>query len=81
MATKVRGLAITLFLLAAGLVAGTRPAPAAAQLLSGRVTSEADGSPLQGAVVELLDTAGTEVVARLTGPDGRFSMRDAAPGR
>lgn len=81
MATKVRGLAITLFLLAAGLVAGTRPAPAVAQLLSGRVSSEADGSPLQGAVVELLDTAGTEVVARLTGPDGRFSMRDAAPGR
>ncbi|MFO7894838.1 MAG: carboxypeptidase-like regulatory domain-containing protein [Longimicrobiales bacterium] len=82
MAARSRGPAVTLFfLLVAGLISGTRPAPAAAQLLSGRVISEDDGSPLQGAVVELLDTAGTEVIARLTGPDGRFSMRNVAPGR
>jgi hypothetical protein len=78
--TEVRGLAITLFL-AVGLTWAGSPGLAAGQVLSGVVSSEVDGSPLQGAVVELLDTTGEEVAARLTGPDGTFSFRDVAAAR
>ena len=81
MATRIRGTASALFLLAAGLTGAASPAPAAAQVLSGVVTSETDGSPLQGAVVELLDAGGDEVAARLTGPDGTFSFSDVPAAR
>ncbi len=78
---KVRGHAIALLMVLGGLMGPAPTAPAAAQVLSGVITSDVDGSPLQGAVVELLDTSGDEVAARLTGPDGTFSFRGTAPGR
>jgi len=82
MAFRIRGSVIMRRLLPAVVaLAAIGPTPAAAQVLSGVVTSEDDGSPLQGAVVELLGPDGDEIAARLTGPDGAFSFQDVAAGR
>lgn len=82
MAFRIRRSTITcLLLLGVATLTAAGPRPASAQVLSGVVASEDDGSPLQGAVVELLNQAGDGVAARLTGPDGAFSFQDVVTGR
>lgn len=55
-------------------------APAAAQVLYGRVTDAADGTPVAAAQVVALDSAGTAAVWALSGRDGRFELRLAEGG-
>ena len=55
-------------------VSSVYPAPSAAPLavISGKVQA-LDGSPVQGALVELIDTTGGNALSALTGADGTYS--------
>ncbi len=61
-----------------GLLTG--PAVAAAQLISGAVTTQSGGAPLPGVVVELTDSASRRVASALSGERGLFRLRAPAPG-
>lgn len=57
---------------------GITAAPLAAQSIEGLVSSR--GAPADYALVLLVDSAGREVGATLSDPDGRFQLRAPAPG-
>lgn len=50
-------------------------APLRAQILSGRVVEEGAGTPVQGALVELIRADSSRVTAVLSRPDGRYAIR------
>src|SRR5688572_20678564 len=54
-------------------------APAAAQTVTGRILGDRESEPVVGAVVILIDAAGTPVRGVLTNEGGRFYL-PAAPG-
>lgn len=54
--------------------------PLYAQAVRGRLVDRANGFPIGGAFVVLLDQPGGEVARVLTGPDGTFLLRAPAPG-
>jgi hypothetical protein len=56
-------------------------APAAAQLVAGKLVDRATGKPLDGAFVVLLDSAGTKQGGLLTNREGRYFLRAPGPGR
>jgi Carboxypeptidase regulatory-like domain len=66
--------------LAAILVALVAAGPAAAQVLHGRVTDAADGSPVAAAYVSALDGTGAAVASTASGGDGRFELPLPAAG-
>jgi hypothetical protein len=68
----MRRAALTLLLLASHSVAG--------QVVRGRVVAP-DSVGIAGAIVTLLDSAGTPLARALADDSGRFSMRPSAPGR
>ena len=53
---------------------------ASAQVVRGRVVAS-DSASIAGAIVTLLDSAGTPIARALADDSGRFSMRPSAPGR
>lgn len=57
------------------------PTMAFAQTVRGAVVAERTGEPLAGAFVVLVDEVGDRGNGVLAGPDGRFTIRAAAPGR
>jgi len=65
------------FVLAVALLMSTR---AAAQAVRGRVVSP-DSVPVPGAIVTLLDSAGTPIARALADDSGRFNVRMATAGR
>jgi hypothetical protein len=68
--------------LAAGLLAlAGLPRAAAAQVVAGRVSSAADGTPLENAVVVLLDSARRRLGGTLSDSLGGFLLRAPAAGR
>ena len=54
---------------------------AAAQTISGKVVAKADGAPVSGAIVALLDTTGRAVATKLAEDSGTFSFQPPTPGR
>ncbi len=56
-------------------------APARAQRVDGLVVSERDSTPVAGALLQLLDSAGTRLAQTSSGPDGVFRLAAPAPGR
>ncbi len=68
-------------LVVAALAGAAASTPAPAQQLRGRVVDEGAGTPVQGAVTALLDSAGTQVASTLTGPDGAYALAAPGPGR
>ncbi len=54
--------------------------PLCAQAVRGQLVDRANGFPIGGAFVVLLDPAGGEAARVLTGPDGTFLLRAPAPG-
>ncbi len=51
-----------------------------AQVLTGTVTEGSTGAPVSAALVELLDADSAQVVATLTGGDGRYVLEPAVAG-
>src|SRR5688572_17514271 len=66
---------------AAATAASAASAPLIAQVVRGLVVDEASGRALPGTVVVLLDSAGKRVTGVLSGDDGAYAIRIAAPGR
>lgn len=58
---------------------GTRDLPA--QSVSGKVMDQATSTPVAGAAVTLLDSAGSVLGQQTTGTDGRFLLSAPEPGR
>lgn len=69
------------FVAVAALAAAIASTPAPAQELEGRVVDEGAGTPVQGAMTALVDSAGAQVASTLTGPEGAYSLEAPAPGR
>jgi hypothetical protein len=67
--------------LAAALGAALAAVPAVGQAVAGRVTSQDDGRPVQGAFVVLFGEAGARESAVITDLDGRYLLRAGRPGR
>lgn len=63
-----------------GLLCGVSQAPAAGQMVLGRVTSEAGGVPLAGVPVSLLRGAHNTVRGGLTDAEGRYLLEAPAAG-
>ncbi len=57
-----------------------RTAPLAAQAVRGQLLDRANGFPIGGAFVVLLDQSGTEVARVLTGNGGTFLLKAPGPG-
>lgn len=73
---------VTRFTVLVVLTAVLHPAGLGAQIVAGTVTSEGTGAPVPGAVITLLDSAGTSTGYRtLTGVDGTYALRAPIPGR
>lgn len=64
------------FVLAAGLTAG-----AAAQSVSGRVVTQPDSMPVEGAMVRLVGEEGSSVARTFTDASGAFRLEAPSPGR
>ncbi len=56
-------------------------APALAQRVDGLLVSEQDSTPVAGALLQLLDSAGVRRAQSSSGPDGVFRLAAPAPGR
>jgi hypothetical protein len=54
--------------------------PARGQTVTGRITSRADGTPVSGAIVVLVDSAGRAVATRLAEDAGTFQLSAPAGG-
>ena len=66
---------LPLLLLALGAAAQAR-----AQDITGTITSAADGAPVAGAIVILIDATGARVAGTLSESTGRYRLRVPAPG-
>ncbi|HUG41229.1 MAG TPA: carboxypeptidase regulatory-like domain-containing protein [Longimicrobiales bacterium] len=66
---------------ALALLAGPLVAPAAAQTIVGAVTDRGTAAPLAGAFIVLLDEQDRRLNGVLSGADGAYVLRAAAPGR
>lgn len=71
-----RGWTTSLLLLSTFAVA----APAASQVVEGRIVEAVTGDPAEGVVIELTDLRGEAIALDLTGPDGTFSLFGREPG-
>ena len=60
------------------LLAG--PLPASAQIVRGTVVERLTGAPVGGAVVQLLDSAGSAVARAITGPAGEYRLTASRAG-
>jgi hypothetical protein len=74
-----RPLTQSLLLFLCLLCGALRAAPAAGQAVTGRIVGDSQSEPVVGAVVILIDAAGTPVRGVLTNESGRFVL-PAAPG-
>jgi hypothetical protein len=70
-----------LLAVAAATGAAGIPTAAAAQVVRGVVVDAASGRTLPGTVVVLMDSSGKRVAGVLSGDDGAYAIRVAAPGR
>ncbi len=67
--------------LLAGLLLGLLAAPGSGQIVRGHLLDRSAGAPVGGAVVTLVDSAGTDVARVLSRASGWYAMTAPGPGR
>lgn len=79
-APRSRAASLVLAVLLAGVLLLCATPGALAQSVQGVIVADADGRPIEGAFVSLVDAAGAELDGALTEADGSFLLEAPAPG-